>query len=337
MNLLDKYVAEIGKGLPRKNRTDIETEIRSTLQDMLDERSARTSKPVDDAMINELLKEYGAPGKVAASYRPTQYLIGPRLFPTFELVTRIVLTVLVAVSLIGLGVSFANKSSGPDFIQALGKFAAQLFGGIISAFGNIVLVFAILQRVLPASEFGTDQEEEWDPAELAREPDPAIVKPAEPIFTIIFTVIGLLILNLYPNLVGVGFVAEGKWTFVPALSDAFFRYLPWINLLGLFQIGLNVILLRAGQWRTFSRVADIAIEVGSMILAGFMLAGPTLVDLPAEKLAKTPLASANTQLAPILSFVPTIVLTIIIIVSAFEVGKAVYQMFNRPAPLQLAK
>src|SRR5512142_966813 len=118
MKMLEKYVAEIGKRLPRRTRADIETEIKSTLQDMLDERSARTGKPVDDAMVRELLKEYGAPAKVAASYSPPRYLIGPRIYPLFELVLRIVLAVLVGVSLFGLIVSFANHSSGPDFIRA---------------------------------------------------------------------------------------------------------------------------------------------------------------------------------------------------------------------------
>jgi len=35
MNLIDKYIAEVGKHLPRKQRADIEAEIRSTLEDML--------------------------------------------------------------------------------------------------------------------------------------------------------------------------------------------------------------------------------------------------------------------------------------------------------------
>ncbi len=37
MNLIDIYVSEVGRQLNQKNRSDIEAEIRSTLQDMLDE------------------------------------------------------------------------------------------------------------------------------------------------------------------------------------------------------------------------------------------------------------------------------------------------------------
>ncbi len=338
MNLLDKYVEEIGKGLPRRNRLDIEREIRSTLQDMLDERAARAGKPADDEMVRALLKEYGAPAKVAASYGPPQYLIGPRIFPVFLLVTRIVLAVLLAVSLAGLGLSLARTPGGPDVIRELGKFGLQLFGALISAFGNIVIVFAILERVLPASKFEQrEEEEEWDPAQLAAEPDPAEVKPAEPIVAILVTVIALVVLNLYPDLVGIGFVSQGRWTTVPALSDAFFRYMPWINLLGVLQIGLNLVLLRRGRWNTDSRIANLVLDVCGIVLAGVMLAGPSLVDLTTEKLAATPLGAAGAQLAPLLSMLPRMVLTIIVIVSAVEVGQGAYKLLKRPALLYPAK
>ena len=99
MNLIDKYIAEVGKHLPRKNRADIEAEIRSTLEDMLEERKQATGEVEDKAVI-ELLKEYGAPRDVAASYTGPRYLIGPRVYPTFELVTKIVVAVLLAVTLV---------------------------------------------------------------------------------------------------------------------------------------------------------------------------------------------------------------------------------------------
>src|SRR5512147_1988535 len=99
MNLIDKYIAEVGKHLPRKNRADIEAEIRSTLEDMLEEWSQGKGS-ADEAMVLEILKEYGSPREVAAKYKTHQYLIGPRLFPTFEMVLRIVLIVVAGASLI---------------------------------------------------------------------------------------------------------------------------------------------------------------------------------------------------------------------------------------------
>ena len=97
MNLIDKYIAEIGKHLPRRNRADIEAEIRSTLEDMLDERK-QADGSVDEMTVVQLLKEYGAPRQVAESYSGKQYLIGPNLYPTFLLVTIVVSLVAIRVT-----------------------------------------------------------------------------------------------------------------------------------------------------------------------------------------------------------------------------------------------
>jgi hypothetical protein len=45
MNLIDTYVSEVGRHLPQKNRADIEAEIRSTIEDILEERSRKFGKP----------------------------------------------------------------------------------------------------------------------------------------------------------------------------------------------------------------------------------------------------------------------------------------------------
>src|SRR5512134_906098 len=92
MNLIDRYVAEVGRRLALvKGRKDIENELRSTLEDMLEDRSRQAGRPRDEAMEIELLKEYGAPDKVAATYNPHPYLIGPRMFPLFIMILKIVI------------------------------------------------------------------------------------------------------------------------------------------------------------------------------------------------------------------------------------------------------
>ena len=100
MNLIDKYIAEVGKHLPRRQRADIEAEIRSTLEDMLEERNQAEAS--NEAQVIELLKEYGEPRKVAESYIGPRYLIGPRLYPTFELIVKIVLAAVLGAGLLGL-------------------------------------------------------------------------------------------------------------------------------------------------------------------------------------------------------------------------------------------
>ena len=74
MEIIDRYTHEVGILLPRKKRTDIEAEIKSTLIDMLEERSSSNQDQDKDEIVLDLLKEYGSPTEVAASYQAEQYL-----------------------------------------------------------------------------------------------------------------------------------------------------------------------------------------------------------------------------------------------------------------------
>jgi hypothetical protein len=329
MNLIDKYVTEVGKYLPRRNRVDIEAEIRSTLEDMLEERN---QSQADEEAVVALLKEYGRPRQVAESYTGPHYLIGPRVYPIFELVTKIVAVVLFAISLAGLGIGLAKSDvAGLALLQHIGEWAADTVGWIITAFGHIVLTFAILERVLPAKEF--DEEEEWNPSELTSEPDPDKVTFSEQISSIVFTTAFLIVLNLYPGIIGIGFMTDGEWTFIsPILSDAFFRYLPWINLLGVLEILLNIILVRQGSWQTRTRITHAVLELGNIALAVAMLRGPALSNLSAADFAGTPLADNTAIFIVLAEWVPILVLTVIIIVSSIEVAQTVYWFIkNRTA------
>ena len=338
MNLIDKYIAEVGKYLPRKNRADIEAEIRSTLEDMLEERK-QADGAADDETVITLLKEYGAPREVAESYTGPRYLIGPRVFPTFEMVTKIVAAVLLALSLVAIGLSLARSSLvGPELIKTIGEQVLDLLSGLITAFGYIVLAFAILERVLPAKEF--EEEEEWNPADLASEPDPDRVKLGEQIFEMFFLVLFLIIFNLYPGIIGIGFFNDSDWVFIsPILTEAFFSYLPWINLLILLQLGFNIYLLRQGFWNTTTRVMNILLELGNIALAVAMLRGPSLASLTTSQLVGTPLEEETALFVTLANLVPLVTLSIVIIVSSIEVAQAVYRILkDRPsAPYPVIK
>lgn len=103
MELIDRYVNEVGRHLPEKVRADIEREIDSLLEDGLDDRAASAGREPDEQMVVDLLKEFGEPQSVAASYHRPRYLVGPALYPTWELIVKIVLTVLAVVTVIEIG------------------------------------------------------------------------------------------------------------------------------------------------------------------------------------------------------------------------------------------
>jgi hypothetical protein len=331
MKIIDQYVSAVGKNLPRKNRSDIEAELRSNLEDMLEDRSRQTGQPVDEALAIDLLREHGSPEKIASAYTRTRYLIGPNLYPIFELVVKVVISVIFAIALIAFGVGYTSNPSGPNFIQQLISFFFQVVSGLVTAFGNIVIVFAILERLMPSSELEKEVEEEatWDPKSLEKEPDPDQVKPSELIIEILFMVAALVIFNLYPNIVGIGFVTDGKWFFAPALSEAFFTYLPWINILAFLQIMLNLVLMRQGVWQVATRLFHITLEIAGVILAFFMVTGPSLINLSGEALANTSIGEAWPVMERIFNILPQFVLIILIVVQSIEVGKTVYSLLRR--------
>ena len=318
MNLIERYVTEVGKHLPRKNRLDIETELRSTLEDMLEDRSQQAGCQADDALIEELLQEYGAPRKVAATYQTHPYLIGPSIFPTYTLVLKIVLAAVTLGLTIATIVSLINSDlSSPEIFKTLGELVLSLVGALIAAFGNLTLIFAILERVLSTSEF--EDVKEWKATDLTKALDPNQVKTGEMIVSIVFTVIGLIILNVYPNIIGVWNLEHGEWIQSVKLSESFFRYLPWINLSGILTIVLNIFLIRKGTWQEFTRWTHIGIELIAMGIAVALLRGPALLTTINTSVDNV----AGFSLAHQLNNVIPIALLVVIVVSTIEIVKDV--------------
>ncbi len=290
MSLIERYVAEVGRRLPLlKGRKDIENELRSTLEDMLEDRVEKSGRPADEAMEIELLREYGSPAKVAATYNPTPYLIGPRMFPFFTMVLKIVLTVLVTVLLVTTGIQVATHSAATplEFLGMIGQGLLGIVSGAITAFGNIALVFAILERVAPRADFGEKEETEWDPTALTREPEPDEVKPWEPIVEIAITFVAISLFNFYPQLIGLYSFQNGQWVGLPLLSQAFFRWMPLINLAWVAEIFLNGILLRTGRWQTATRWFSVAIKVFQIGIGFLLLTGPSILTITPQSLQST--------------------------------------------------
>jgi hypothetical protein len=321
MDIINRYVTEVGKHLPRKNRLDIEAELRSTLEDMLEDRSQQTGRPADEALASKLLKEYGAPKEVAAKYATHPYLIGPRMFPFYTFVLKIVLFAVTLGLSIATIVALINANmTGPEMLQSLVDFAVSLVSALVAAFGNVTLVFAILERFVPVAEF--DEKETWTPDELTKEPDPDQVKVGDMIASIAFTVAALVIFNLYPQIVGIWIIKNEAWIQIAGLSEVFFRYLPWINLSGILTIALDVWLLRQGIWSTLTRWLHIGLQVIGIAIAAAMLSGPSLLAFYSTTIG----AEAQNVMMRMFGLMVPIVLIIVIVGSAVEIVKDVVRM-----------
>lgn len=332
MNLIDRYVREIGRRLPQKSRADIEKEIRSALEDMLEDRSKKEGRAVDEDMTIAVLQEYGKPDKVAASYLPERYLVGPQLFPTFWMILQIVFAVLTAVAIVGLAINLMRGDATPvEVVKTIANSFGQYFGGLMAAFGNIVLVFAVIQYFNPDLKFDTKEDEQWNPNDLPDVEDADQVSRGERIAEIVFTVLALVLFNIYPQYIGVYSFTDKGSAFIPFLSQVFFSYMPWINLLWALQIGCDLMLLQQMRWTSLTRWFWIAVKGGGIALAYAMLTGPSIISLTPEALMTglSMPADAAQIIATMAAQGVKIALVVTIVVGIIEIIKTLFNMVRR--------
>lgn len=333
MSLIDTYIERVGENLPARDRADIQKEIRSILEDTLENRSQSAGRPVDDEMIVEVLREFGTPRKVAASYLPPRYLIGPRLYPTFILAARVILGIVALVGIITTSVALTQQpftiESGIEFTL---KRLLELLGSLLSVFGNLVFVFAIVEWAL--SQEKIENEDTWDPRSLSGEASRDIVKPWSQVPDIVLTLVALLIFNVFAQKFGAYFNdAAGQPVFVPALSPVFFTYLPWINLIWVLSLGLNFALIRTGKWQPWSRWFQIALDTASIILLFVMVTGRSIVLDASDKLNQ--MGYTGQQIAGIFTGIGIglkALFIVLIVVTGIELIQNLIRMFWKKGP-----
>jgi hypothetical protein len=262
MELIDRYVYEVGRYLPPKNRADIQAELRSLLIDTLE---ARVKGEASEDDIVALLKEFGRPAKVAASYRPeSQYLIGPELFPTFRTVVGIAALVILVVHVVLFVLPLLIN---PDPFIALGALSSMV-GSAVSVLGAIVAIFYVFQyfdvRLAKPSEA-------WDPRELPEVEVKNIVHRGETIFDIVVALVILVAVLAFPGYIGV-VVRPGT----PVLTDPVITsHLPLLVTALLVGLVIDLVLLWRGRWQFGTRLAKLASNLFSIVVIAVLISGHT--------------------------------------------------------------
>lgn len=131
MDLVERYLAAIGRNLPPKQAGDITDELRDVLLNRVEEREEGLGRPLNGGEVEALLIDFGNPLVVAWRYRKIQQLIGPEVFPFWWAGLKISLAILVgvyvvlAVLALALGQTVeAFQHKVPDF----GVAAVFVFG-----------------------------------------------------------------------------------------------------------------------------------------------------------------------------------------------------------------
>ena len=309
-NLINRYVHEVGRHLPKNMREDVTLEIRTALEDLIEEGGIDAQN--DSRAVADLLRDYGNPEKVAASYLPERRLIGPRLYPTFLLVFKIVLAVVGAITLIGFALGAINN--GLSWV-AVGHLVESLLGSFFSILGTLAFVFFLLERFGVGGEIA--EEEDWNPADLPQVEDPNRYSRNEMIVSILFSLAGLIILNYFPHWVGVYGFHDGEWSVIARLAPEFSEHIPWLSVLWALEIVTRAEVLRSGAWNRVTRFAEFGLSIfGIAVVYRILTGGPILT-------------------MSILTFLVKGALLIAIIVSVIEtIGQAYRLIVSLAAPKQ---
>ena len=288
MILINRYIAEVGRHLPEKDRSDIEAEIRSMIEDMLDERRERghNAKSTDEKVVTETLEQLGDPRLLAFKYAPPKrYLIGPDWYEGYiKVLQRVLFTALPVFAIVTFILTLTRDPL--DFVNALGEAAGGAFNVGIQILFWVTLVFVLLDRSgekpdgLPAPGSRS-----WTVAQLPELPRKRQISIAESlinIVTLLFVMIWIVLPIVMDWLGGnsnpVPFLHPNLWDF----------WLPvFFVLMGLTLIH-EVFQLKIGNWTPALTVTNVILGLVSILYIAALVitqdvVNPAFLDMLATR------------------------------------------------------
>lgn len=260
MNLIERYIYEVGRYIPRRKRGDILAELRSVLVDTLEDRFG--SQP-SDSQVEELLREYGKPRDVAASYYPqSQYLVGPALFPLFRMVAWIVVASVLGAQVLAFGIGMFVANDAFSAVEIL----SSLINSVPISLGWVLITFMILQYFDAKPHL---EDEPWDPKKLPEINPGQELKSGEMIVGLVFSVLVLVLVTFFPQWIGFITTPGGKFYPNPVILD----YLLLIQISLAAGIALNVFLLWRRRWGLATRLLRIGLDIYQVVVLGLLVVG----------------------------------------------------------------
>ncbi len=144
--LTDRYVAATLRSVPAPRREEIATELRASIQDMIEGRTDGGEETA--AAEREVLTELGDPAQLAARYADRRLqLIGPRYYLAWERLLKLLLSFIPA--MVGLLVGLVAATDGKSVGAAVGAGFATAFEVAVQIAFWVTLVFAVRSGPTP--------------------------------------------------------------------------------------------------------------------------------------------------------------------------------------------
>lgn len=274
-SLTERYLVAALRGIPERQRADVEGELRSSIDDAVEDRVAVGEDRA--AAERAVLEGLGNPARLAAEYagRPL-HLIGPELYLVYtHLLTRLVA---IVVPIVFVVITALELLDGASYLGALGEgLGVALTVGVHLAFW-LTLFFVFLERADAARETRTEIVGATGRWTVDMLPDPraervGVGETVGEVFTTLLTIGGLLFLR------DLSLVTDANAEIVPVFDPALTTFwLPvFIAVLAVIAV-LQVLVFVAGRWTIPLAVGFTILQLGFAVPVIVLALNGTLVN-----------------------------------------------------------
>jgi len=285
MELLERYLTQIERHLPLKDRSETTKELRSLILDQLDE-AISTGLDKEIALYN-IIVEMGDPRDVANNYFDSKPLISRKLEPTLKLVLKIMSITLP------LGLTFGhmldyvlnndNTTVMDNLLNIVYTVPSTLYS-LLFGYGIVFVIFFLIERYIHPNadqEFNDAliKEKEFNPNLLPKIPTKHFkVSLFESIFSILVTTLIVYLFNIQEGLIAITVGGTIEHLF----NTDFDRLLPFINISWFISIGLNIYYLFKRRKTITSKTIELFHHIYSgvifILLANSSLFNTIIID-----------------------------------------------------------
>jgi hypothetical protein len=245
--VIEIYVDDTVRLLPRRQRDDVAAELRALLNDELNARARESARPPDEALPLSLVRGYGPPNEAAARYQPAWTIIDPADSRSF-----------MRAAFIGAAALLLLSALRTQLLPIPGT-ADDLVGlGILAWLGLLVVAFGVkswIRRSWPSPAL-------WKPRDRDRtnRVGTAFLIPIATLFVVLYAAPTWI----FDRVSGGRF--ETSWT---AYTADFQRWrLPWFIGLLVGLLALRSLVAIRSRWSRLTRRINIGLN---MALAGLVL------------------------------------------------------------------
>lgn len=280
MDLFDRYLERTVALLPRERREPAAAELRAELEERLGDRLGGRGPEVSGEdrrqAALEVLREAGPPEAAAARMSgPHEGLIPPHLAPSFR---RAMVIGLALLATFGLAVPVASawaSADGPlELLVMVVAVLDDLVLALVVVLVALVGVFVLLDRTV---EEGIRRR--WEPETLLPGRGREEVRRGDVVVDLALTVAALVVLNVFPGVIGAFVDVDGESGFVPLLLPAVRAQLLWLDLWLVGVVLRDVALLLRGRWNVTLRWGDVVLALVAAWIVYRVSHGPTLLGV----------------------------------------------------------